>query len=68
LFVVAGLTFLASGALVALTKLALPKPMSQTYVKDRGYFYRFKASFEVKATGEEIAFDYVVACNVRLTR
>jgi hypothetical protein len=42
--------------------------MSQTYAKDLGYFYRFRADFEVKATGEKIAFDYVAACNIRLTR
>lgn len=41
---------------------------AQRYVKDRGYFYRFRAAFEVKATGEKIDFDYVVACNIRLTR
>ena len=68
LFVIAGLSILVFGALVALPKLAFRKPMSQTYVKDRGYFYRFKANFEVKATSEKVAFDYVAACNVRLTR
>jgi len=68
LFVIVGLSILIFGALVALPKLVLRKPMSQTYVKDRGYFYRFKADFEVKATGEKVAFDYVAACNVRLTR
>jgi hypothetical protein len=40
----------------------------QTYTKDQGYFYRFRAGFEVKATGEQLDFDYVVACNIRLTR
>ena len=40
----------------------------QTYSKDQGYFYRFRAGFEVKATGELLDFDYIVACNVRLTR
>jgi hypothetical protein len=41
---------------------------AQKYSKDQGYFYRFRASFEVKATGEPLDFDYVVACNIRLTR
>jgi hypothetical protein len=42
--------------------------VAQTYSKDAGYFYRFKAGFEVKDTGERLDFDYVVACNIRLTR
>ena len=42
--------------------------VAQTYTQDRGYFYRFRAGFEVKDTGERIDFDYVVACNIRLTR
>jgi hypothetical protein len=44
------------------------KPMQQTYVKDLGYFYRFRADFEVKATGEKLNFDYVVSCNIRITQ
>ena len=44
------------------------RPMSQEYRKDPGYFYRFRAGFEVKDTGEQVNFDYVVACNIRLTR
>jgi len=36
--------------------------------KDQGYFYRLRAEFEVKATAEKVNFDYVVACNIRLTR
>ena len=44
------------------------RPMSQEYRKDQGYFYRFRAGFEVKDTGEQLNFDYVVACNIRLTR
>jgi hypothetical protein len=40
----------------------------QTYTKDQGYFYRFRAGFEVKATGEQLDFDYIVACSIRLTR
>jgi hypothetical protein len=39
-----------------------------TYAKDKGYFYRLKASFEIKGNGERVDFDYVVACNIRLTR
>jgi hypothetical protein len=66
LLVIAGLS-LACAAVVALLQ-SFHKPMSQTYVQDRGYFYRFRADFEVKATGEKIAFDYVAACNIRLTR
>jgi hypothetical protein len=42
--------------------------VAQTYSKDAGYFYRFRAGFEVKETGERLDFDYVVACNIRLTR
>lgn len=41
---------------------------AQTYSKDNGYFYRLRAAFELKATGEKIDFDYVVACNIRVTR
>jgi hypothetical protein len=70
LAVIAGLVIFAAGIIVALPKMlsVLQKPMSQTYVKDNGYFYRFRAGFEVKATGERLDFDYVVACNIRLTR
>ncbi|MCP3390530.1 hypothetical protein NLM27_17265 [Bradyrhizobium sp. CCGB12] len=42
--------------------------MSQTYIADNGYFYRLKATFGVKESGEELSFDYVVACNLRVTR
>lgn len=38
------------------------------YAEDRGYFYRMTAKFEVKATGEPIDFNFVVACNIRVTR
>src|SRR4051812_26537443 len=41
---------------------------AQTYSKDAGFFYRFRAGFEIKETGERVDFDYVVACNIRLTR
>lgn len=40
----------------------------QQYAQERGYFYRLRAGFEVKETGERLDFDYVVACNIRLTR
>lgn len=36
--------------------------------RDNGYFYRMTAKFEVKETGEPINFDFVVACNIRVTR
>jgi hypothetical protein len=40
-----------------------------TYNRDEAYFYRFRAGFRVKETGEHIDFDYVVVCdNIRLTR
>jgi hypothetical protein len=42
--------------------------VEQTYSKDNGYFYRMTAKFTVKETGEAVDFDYVVACNIRLTR
>ena len=59
-----------AGTIVVLPKMlsVLRQPMSQSYVKDNGYFYRFKANFEVKESGEQLAFNYVVACNLRITR
>jgi hypothetical protein len=37
--------------------------------RDEAYFYRFRAGFRLKETGERIDFDYVVVCNnIRLTR
>ena len=56
--------------IVAQTKVlpVLRRPMSQTYVEDTGYFYRMRANFEVRDSGEQLTFDYVVACNIRLTR
>jgi hypothetical protein len=45
-----------------------PSRVQGTYVKDKGYFYRMTARFTVKETGEALDFDYVVACNIRLTR
>src|SRR5437773_5060865 len=70
LAVIAGLVILAAGTIAAVPMMlsVLRKPMSQTYVKDNGYFYRLKANFEVKDSGEQLAFDYVVACNLRITR
>src|SRR5215470_1915221 len=39
------------------------------YTSDEAYFYRFRAGFRVKETGEHIDFDYVVACShIRLIR
>jgi len=60
--------------MIAIFKFAYPivaysfRPMSQQFQKDQGYFFRFRAGFEVKETGEQLNFDYVVACNIRLTR
>jgi hypothetical protein len=70
---------IALGVLVVVSYLALnsevgraqtgrPSRAAETYSKDGGYFYRFRAAFEVKDTGERLDFDYVVACNIRLTR
>ena len=39
-----------------------------TYAKDKGYFYRLRASFEIKSNGERVDFDYIVACDIRPTR
>ena len=64
LFGVAPVVTVAIAALIAHS----PRPMSQEYSKDRGYFYRVRAGFEVKDSGEPLNFDYVVACNIRLTR
>jgi hypothetical protein len=57
--------FLASISLVGLARIAQAQ---QQYSKDKAYFYRFKAGFEVKGTGEQLNFDYIVACNIRVTR
>jgi hypothetical protein len=45
-----------------------PVQAQTTYAKDKGYFYRLRASFEIKENGERLDFDYVVACDIRLTR
>jgi len=68
--VVVGFLILAAGTIVALPRVlpVVRKPMSQTYIKDNGYFYRLKATFGVRESGEELSFDYVVACNLRVTR
>jgi hypothetical protein len=58
-------------ALLAAGALLINPPeiaKAQQYSKNQGYFYRFKAGFEIKGTGEKLDFDYVVACNIRLTR
>ena len=36
-------------------------------VQEGSYFYRLKASYELKPTGEPLEFDIVVACNVKVT-
>ncbi|MGJ5029032.1 hypothetical protein ACQR1I_19495 [Bradyrhizobium sp. HKCCYLS2038] len=60
---------LLSVVLSTVVALAQPdRPMSQSYSQEPGYFYRVQANFEVKATRELLQFDYIVACNVRLTR
>jgi hypothetical protein len=63
---VAGYVALDSGLGRALTGRSTR--VAATYSKDAGYFYRFRAAFEVKITGEQLDFDYIVACNIRLTR
>jgi hypothetical protein len=68
-FIVLGLIALAAVVLAGITQLMSRSTRAeQTYSKDAGYFYRFRASFELKETGERLDFDYVVACNIRLTR
>jgi hypothetical protein len=42
--------------------------VAATYAQEGGYFYRLRAAFELKDTGERLDFDYVVACHIRLTR
>jgi hypothetical protein len=65
-----GYVGLLAALLAAGTLLINPPEIAkaQQYSKDQGYFYRFRAGFEIKGTGEKLDFDYVVACNVRLTR
>jgi len=67
-----GIAFASIVASAALCGVYYRPPIAlaqvHTYTKDQGYFYRFRASFEVKATGEPLDFDYVVACNIRVTR
>jgi len=67
-----GIAFASIVASAALCGVYYRPPIAsaqvQTYTKDQGYFYRLRAGFEVKATGEQLDFDYVVACNIRLTR
>ena len=65
-----GYVGLLAALLAAGTLLINPTEVvkAQQYSKDQGYFYRFRAGFEIKGTGEKLDFDYVVACNIRLTR
>ena len=67
-----GIAFASIVASAALCGVYYRPPIAlaqvHTYTKDQGYFYRLRAGFEVKATGEQLDFDYVVACNIRLTR
>jgi hypothetical protein len=48
--------------------VAQPSRVIETYSKNNGYFYRMKVDFEVKDTGEKLNFDYIAACNIRMTR
>ncbi|HET9395626.1 MAG TPA: hypothetical protein VFO36_06180, partial [Nitrospiraceae bacterium] len=57
------------GLWLGYTYLAQPASRVQSqHFQDNGYFYRMRAAFEVKETGERLDFDYVVACNIRVTR
>jgi hypothetical protein len=60
--------WLLAAAMILGVMPAYTQQVRQQYTNDNGYFYRFRANFEVKQTGEHLAFDYVVACNIRLTR
>ncbi len=63
------IAILALGALAAIAQImGRASRVQDTYAKDQGYFYRMTAKFTVKETGEALDFDYVVACNIRLTR
>lgn len=68
-FIIIGAAILAIAAGFGLTRL-MPgsSRAAQTYSKDAGSFYRLRAGFQIKGTGERVDFDYVVACNIRLTR
>jgi hypothetical protein len=68
LIAVVSLALLAGAGLLWGRQAQPPSRVVQTVVRDAGYFYRFKAGFEVKATGERLDFDTVVACNIRVTR
>ncbi len=58
-----------AAVVAAVVKISSPlSTQALQYSKDQGYFYRLKAGFEIKDTGERVDFDYVVACNIRLTR
>ena len=53
----AGLAFVLTGGSFSMTKAVDNRPL--------GYFYRFTARYSHK--GEPLVFDYVVACNIRIT-
>jgi hypothetical protein len=67
-FIVLGSLALAAAVSLGVWPMRPTPSIAQIYSKDAGYFYRFRASFEVKETGERLDFDYVVACNIRVTR
>ncbi|MEM1050039.1 MAG: hypothetical protein AAGL24_28035, partial [Pseudomonadota bacterium] len=54
----AGLAFVLTGGSMSMTEAVDNRPL--------GYFYRFTAHYSHK--GEPLVFDYVVACNIRVTR
>ncbi len=51
------LAFVLTGGSISMTKAVDTRPL--------GYFYRFTARYSHK--GEPLVFDYVVACNIRIT-
>lgn len=53
----AAVIYVVTGGNLSMTKAVDNRP--------QGYFYRFKASFSHK--GEPLEFDYVVACDIRIT-
>lgn len=58
----AGLLGLAGLALASCSPGAAPSSKEQTAERSPSFFYRMKADFILKDTGEPISFDYVVAC------
>ncbi|MEM1050029.1 MAG: hypothetical protein AAGL24_27985 [Pseudomonadota bacterium] len=68
LLLVAGLVFVFREPLAVLAFVLTGGSMSMTEAVDNrplGYFYRFTARYSHK--GEPLVFDYVVACNIRIT-